>query len=130
MKSIVEGTGPRNAARSLANKMGGGGGLGAAVWTIPGAMTALATGDMKAAALAFGVPAAGAAIKAGENYLTKREVNNLSNTIRLRSPRGQQRVEKDKLEREMRGPVQPLPYTTEEAYKMLLAYQLQNPDRL
>ncbi len=82
-RQVVEGTPTRNSARKLANLLGGGGGLGAAVYGLTGAAGSVANPGMAAIA---GLPIVGAGLKALENGLTKREVSALDEMVRSRSP--------------------------------------------
>lgn len=82
-RQVVEGTPTRNAARKLANLLGGGGGMGAAIYGLTGAAGSVANPGMAAVA---GLPIVGAGLKALENGLTKREVAALDELVRSRSP--------------------------------------------
>jgi hypothetical protein len=125
MEKFVEGNGPRNFLRDASNRLGGGGGVGATV--LGGVIGHTAGGgDLTSTLLGMGLPAAaGTGMKAAENALTKRDIKKLGNLIRLRSPMGKQAEAA-----QAKPPAQQLPLSAEEAYKLLLAYQLQNPDSL
>jgi hypothetical protein len=117
IEGFSEGSRARNFTRRASNFMGGGGGLGASVWTIPGALTSFATGDLKAAMIGVGVPAAGAAIKTAENALTRRDLKKLDETIRSRSALA------GAMKNTQEMAAQPL--TEEQALRLLYLYQLQ-----
>jgi hypothetical protein len=124
IEGVVEGSVGRNFTRDLSNKMGGGGGLAASVYAIPGIMTSLATGHPATAALGLGIPAAGAALKGAENLLTKRDVRRLDNMIRSRSAAGRQ-IEQAASAK----PKQPaLPASSQAAYRLFMDYLAQNPN--
>jgi hypothetical protein len=118
IEGFAEGSRARNFTRRASNVMGGGGGLGASVWTIPGALTSLATGDMKAAMIGVGVPAAGAAIKTAENALTRRDLKKLDETIRSRSALSGAMRDTQEMAAQ--------PFTEEEVLRLLYLYQLQH----
>lgn len=114
-----------NALRDISNRLGGGGGLGASV---VGGLTGgyFGGGDPLTTLTGMAIPqVVGGAMKAGENYLTKRAVNKLTNTLRLRSPAGEQAAAS-----QYRPPPQRLPMASEEALRLLTLYQLQNPDQM
>jgi hypothetical protein len=123
MRQAVEGTVPKNAARHLSNLLGGGGGLGQLAATTAGGIGGLAAGDGGLSALggAVGLPAVGHALKAGENALARREITNLDEAVRSRSP----------LANEGGGVTLPTSAAGREALlKALLAYYEQNPNSL
>ncbi len=93
IEDFIHGSGPRNLARDIGNKMGGGGGFLAGMYAAPGVAASAYSGDLTGALLGVGIPTAGAALKGLENALTRRDLRRLDNTIRLRSPAGQRAVE-------------------------------------
>jgi hypothetical protein len=126
MEGVIDGTLAMNATRNVSNLLGGGGGLGRLTTMAAGAGAGGASGDLTAALIGgVGLPAAGWALKKTENALTRREVKKLDNMLRLRSPEGRKAEAA-----QARPPATPLPYSAEEAYRLLLLYQAQNPDSL
>lgn len=94
-QQIVDGTLATNSARKIANLLGGGGGMGAAIYGLTGAGMAFA--DPKAAAIAA-LPIVGAGVKAGENAMVKNQASSLAELLRTRSPLYQQRLENAAIE--------------------------------
>jgi len=87
LEKITAGTKTANAARTIGNLMGGGGGLGAAVsGGGAGAIAGLLGGPITGAAVGAGVPLTGIALRKLAASLTKREVELLGEIIRKRSP--------------------------------------------
>ncbi len=82
-RQVADGTPTRNSARKIANLLGGGGGMGAAIYGLTGAAGSVANPGMAAVAA---LPIVGAGVKALENGLTKREVAQLDELVRSRSP--------------------------------------------
>jgi hypothetical protein len=127
MERIVGGVRGANAARLVGNMMGGGGGLGAVVsGGLAGGGIGAAMGSPSAALFGAAVPAVGMGVKGIENALTKRAMNKLGETIRLRSPLG----EKAKADAGPDYATAPMPMASEQALRLLTLYQLQNPDQM
>lgn len=85
MTRAAEGGAGTNTARFIGNLLGGGGGLGAAVTGGGGALAGLATANPLVGLLAT-APAIGYGVKKIANSLTRKEVEQLDELIRKRSP--------------------------------------------
>lgn len=83
IEDIVKGDTTTNATRNIGKLLGGGGGLGAALYGLTGAVSATANPGM---AMVAGLPVVGAVSKAISNSLTKSQVQKLSELLRSRSP--------------------------------------------
>lgn len=81
LEQLASGTATRNTLRTAGNLLGGGGGMGSVVAS--GAGT-LATGSP----IGMLAPAVGWAMKKMENFLTVRQANKISESVRARSPLG------------------------------------------
>lgn len=95
LESLVRGSRTANVTRDIGNLLGGGGGLGSAVYGLTGAVGAAA--DPRMAAIAA-LPFAGAASKATSNALSKSALNSIDDMIRMRSPLYQQRLANPQME--------------------------------
>ncbi len=85
LSRVVSGTRPGNTARTIGNLLGGGGGLGAAVYGLSGASGAIASGQPGVAALAA-LPIAGYGFKKLSDASVNKQVRILDELIRSRSP--------------------------------------------
>lgn len=89
IKDIVKGTPTKNAIRYLGNLMGGGGGMGQALWAAAPAATVGLSGGSPGTILASMVPAAvGAGSKMLANAASKKELSALEAMMRSRSALG------------------------------------------
>lgn len=86
LNGVVEGSGPRNAARYVGNLLGGGGGLGQFVTSGIGAGVGSSAGPIGAAIGATAPPAVGVGAKMIANALAKRSLNSADEMMRMRSP--------------------------------------------
>jgi hypothetical protein len=120
LETFVDGGTARNFTRDLSNKMGGGGGLGAAVYAIPGIVAAAQTGSLSALIAGLGIPLGGAALKAVENQLTKTDLKALDNMLRLRSSSAQRMPKSPPKEAVSAG--------TQATGRLLLDYLAQHPN--
>lgn len=94
LQSVVDGGAGRNTARYLGNMLGGGGGMGQAMWGGAGAATgAVVGGGPVGAAIGAAVPVvAGAGFKSIANALAKRDLRAVDEMMRKRSPMYEERV--------------------------------------
>lgn len=86
MYSIAEGTPATNSARFVGNLLGGGGGLGAVASGAVGGMTGGSFGGPAGAVIGAGVPLVGYGSKKLAAALVNRQVGNLDEVVRQRSP--------------------------------------------
>lgn len=93
LEGVVEGGPGRNSARYIGNLLGGGGGMGQALWSGGGATAGALTGGPVGAAVGATVPPAiGAGAKALANILAKRDLRSVDEMMRMRSPLYEERV--------------------------------------
>lgn len=86
LQDIVDGKKGANALRTVANLLGGGGGLGAlATGGLSGAAGSMATGSPAGALLGVIPPAIGLGAKIAENSITRRALANAAEQLRTRS---------------------------------------------
>lgn len=86
LESVVKGTATQNAIRFASNLLGGGGGVGSVVLGLGGAAAGQYSGHPELALL----PVAGIGLRLGANRLTGQQAKRAAETIRARSPLGQQ----------------------------------------
>jgi hypothetical protein len=87
IEAVIEGGTTKNVARYIGNLLGGGGGFGQVFTSGVAGAGAFAAGGGEAAILAATVPTGiGAASKSLANAMTKRELKNVDELIRSRSP--------------------------------------------
>ena len=93
LEQVVQGGAGRNTARYLGNMLGGGGGMGQALWGAGGATVGAMTGGPGGAAIGAGIPVvAGAGLKAVANALAKRDLRSVDKLMRKRSPLYEERL--------------------------------------
>lgn len=85
LSRVVSGTRPGNAARTVGNVLGGGGGLGAAAYGLTGATAAISSGEPLVAAVSA-LPIAGYGLKRLSDASVNRQTRILDEMIRSRSP--------------------------------------------
>jgi hypothetical protein len=86
LNGVVEGSGPRNAARYVGNLLGGGGGMGQFITSGIGAGVGSSAGPIGAAIGATAPPAVGITAKMIANALAKRSLSKADELMRMRSP--------------------------------------------
>jgi hypothetical protein len=88
MRDVVRGRPTKNAARYLSNLLGGGGGMAQSLKMAGGGLAGFKMGgDYTSAALGAMIPAAiGTSLRNASNYLGRRELDQLDNLVRSRSP--------------------------------------------
>lgn len=93
LRHVVEGGAGRNTARYMGNVLGGGGGMGQAVWGAGGGAVGALMGGPGGAAIGAGIPVvAGAGFKSIANALAKRDLRGVDELMRKRSPLYEERV--------------------------------------
>ena len=91
LEGIVKGGPITNSARTIANLLGGGGGLGQVITgAIAGGTVGAGAGVAPGIAVGAGIVGAGRAAKGLENQLTKARVRRVDDAIRARAPMGRQ----------------------------------------
>jgi hypothetical protein len=86
LEDVARGSPTRNAVRMIANLLGGGGGMGAAVTAGIGGGAGLATGSTALTAAGVASPVVGMLAKQLSNGLTSRALNKVDELVRMRSP--------------------------------------------
>lgn len=89
MRDVVRGRPTKNAARYLSNLLGGGGGMAQSLKMAGGGLAGfkMGGGDPATAAVGAMIPAAlGTSLRNASNYLGRRELDQLDNLVRSRSP--------------------------------------------
>lgn len=105
LEAFVKGGSGRNAARYVGNLMGGGGGLGQAVTGAIGAGAGGAVGGWPGAAIGALIPAGvGAVSKSVANTIAKRDLRDVAQELRKRSPLYQERKERETVIRALKDP--------------------------
>ena len=85
-EKIAEGTGATNTARYIGNLLGGGGGMGQALTGAGAVGLGAAAGGVPGALAGAALPVVGAGSRSLANALTKKQVRELDELIRTRSP--------------------------------------------
>lgn len=94
LEHLVEGGSGRNAAREIANALGGGGGAARTIFTGVGATAGASLAGWPGAVVGAGIPTVvGTGAKAIANALAKKDLRAVDELLRKRSPLYQQRLE-------------------------------------
>jgi hypothetical protein len=93
LDQVVQGGAGRNTARYLSNVLGGGGGMGQALWGAGGAAAGAMAGGPVGGAIGAAAPTvAGAGLKSVANLLAKRDLRAVDELMRKRSPLYEERA--------------------------------------
>lgn len=93
LQGAAEGGPARNAARTVGNLLGGGGGLGSALLGLTGGVPGMLYGGTTGAVVGITPAVVGAASRSVANALAKRDLGKVDELIRMRSPLYKERLE-------------------------------------